>query len=266
MLWGRAGYFGKVVLELARTLSLSKTVSDCNTKHLLEIEVKNKKMLAKYDGRYYKENEYDDLKVLDASKDKDLIGKTLLFRSPVTCACKDEICHKCFGRTSLLNIDIADGVAGFEVEEWTKEVEQRILSAKHLLTTISERIQFNDDFDRFFNLCAGEINPIISESTVEDLDDWAIYIEKDSIQKSVELDDDSSFNNYIETGFYVMNTVTKEKIWIHTDEGKEIYLTDECLSLLKRNMIKFKDLSDDTTLFEMIIMNGQSCLVHVKPF
>lgn len=80
-------------------------------------------MLAKYNGRYYKKDGDDNLYLLNAKKDKDLIGQTLHFRSPVTCACGNEVCHKCFGTTSLLNLDIMDGVSGFEVEETTKVVK-----------------------------------------------------------------------------------------------------------------------------------------------
>ena len=119
---GNAGYFGKIVLELSRTLSLSKSVSDCGTKHLITIKMTSKKMLKKYNGRYYKlvNSPEAETFLLDANKDTDLIGKTLYFRSPITCTCGDEVCHKCFGTTSLLNIDISDGVVGFETEEVTR--------------------------------------------------------------------------------------------------------------------------------------------------
>lgn len=120
---GKAGYFGKIVLELARTLSLSTTVSDCDTKHLLPIHITSKKMLDKYNGRYYKLEGDSETRLLNSKKDKHLIGKVLHFRSPVTCACGDRVCHKCFGTTSLYNLDIADGISGFEVEEVTKVVE-----------------------------------------------------------------------------------------------------------------------------------------------
>lgn len=119
---GTAGYFGKVVLLLARTLSLSKTVSDCDTRHLLQIQITSKKMLHKYNGRYYKLEENGPT-LLISRKDTHLIGKTILLRSPITCACHNEVCHKCFGTTSLMNLDIADGVTGFEVEETTKVVK-----------------------------------------------------------------------------------------------------------------------------------------------
>ena len=114
------------MLLLARTLSLSKAVSNCGTKHLVKIEMKSKKMLHKFNGRFYMLEGDEDLRLLNSATDDHLIGQTVWFRSPITCACGDTICHKCFGTTSLLNLDIADGVSGFEVEETTKVVLKEI--------------------------------------------------------------------------------------------------------------------------------------------
>lgn len=259
---GTAGYFGKVVLLLARTLSLSKTVSDCNTKHLLPITIENQKMLHKYNGRYYRLDEHKGTTLLINSKrDTHLIGKTIYLRSPITCACENEneICHKCFGTTSLLNFDIADGVTGFEVEEVTKVVNQMILSTKHLLTTISEKIEFNDEFYKFFSITAGEVNPILANENVENLDDWAIWIDPNDIEKSDEMDDDSFFNTFINGKFYVYNLVTKEYKEISSNGEREMYLTEECLELMKKGkgFIKFKDMDESTSLFELVIMNNE---------
>ena len=38
---GKAGYFSKMILMLASTLKMSKTVSDCGTRHLVEYDIKN---------------------------------------------------------------------------------------------------------------------------------------------------------------------------------------------------------------------------------
>ena len=262
MVMGKAGYFGKVVLELALTLSLSKTVSDCNTKHLLPIHINDDKMLEKYNNRYYKLNESDEnLKILKYKKDKHLIGKTIYLRSPITCAChnENEICHKCYGLTSLLNLDIADGVSGFQAEEVTKYVNQMVLSAKHLLTTISQTIKFSEIFYKFFNITAGEINPILNNDNVENLDDWAIWIDPNDIQKSDEMDDDSFFNTFISGKFYLYNMKTNEYHEVSSVEDQEMFLTDECLDLRKKGkgFIRFKDMDCDTSLFQLVIMNNE---------
>lgn len=218
-------------------------------------------MLKKYDGRYYKlhDDPNEPLKLVNGKKDKHLVGQTLYFRSPITCACGDTVCHKCFGTTSLLNLDISEGVSGFEVEETTKVVNQMILSTKHLLTTVSERIEFTDEFYKFFSMTAGEINPILNNDMIDDLDNWAIWIDPNDIMKSDELDSDSSFNTYVQSKFYVQNLVTKESILIASKDDREMFLTEESLELMRKGKgyIKFKDMSEDTSLFQLIIMNNE---------
>lgn len=134
-----------------------------------------------------------------------------------------------------------------------------ILSTKHLLTTISEKIEFNNEFYRFFNLYAGEINPILNNDFVDDLDNYAVWIDPNDLQKSEELDDDSAFNTFINGKFYIQNLITKENIEIYSLDEREMFLTEECIDLMKKGKgyIKFKDMSDDTTLFELVIMNNE---------
>lgn len=255
---GNAGYFGKLVLLLARTLSLSKTVSDCGTKHYLKIYIKTPQMLQKYNNRYYVDAN-GEIRLVNARKDTQLIGTWVNFRSPITCSCHDEVCHVCFGRTSTMNFDISAGVVGFEVEEFTKVVNQMILSAKHLLTTVSEKINFSEEFNRFFKLYCGEVSPKIGDDAIPDIEDWAVWIDPTSVQKADELDEDSSFNSYVLGGFYVQNMKTHESIWISTDEDRELFLTDDLIDLVRkgRGYARFSEMNELTTLFSIVIMNNE---------
>ena len=260
---GKAGNFGKLTLQLARTLTLSKTVSDCDTKHLLNITIHDKKMLKKFNRRYYRMDEFDSLKLLDADNDRHLIGQTIQLRSPVTCSLGNCVCAKCFGRTAGLNYDIADGVAGFESEEVTKELEQNVLSSKHLLTTHSEVIEFNDAFDKFFTLSSGEVYPNVDENDVieDDINAYAIYIPPNAIERVDEMDEDNGYNTFITGGmFYVTNMETgvMEEIKLK-NENKEIFISDEALEIMRsgRGYIKFKELTDDIKIFEMNILNNE---------
>lgn len=259
---GRAGYFGKILLMLARTLSVSTTVSDCNTKHLVTYDVRDKRVLKKLNGKYYKINDSDDLKLLNAKKDKDLIGKKIKVRSAATCACGNQVCPRCVGYTSVINSDISDGLSAFESEEVSKVVNQSILSTKHLLTTNSEVITFNPPFYRFFTITGGEISPFINDNeSVENLDNYAIYIDPEDKRKIDEMDDDGLYNTVIYNGrFYITNLNDKDDIIEIQCEGeKEIFLSDTAIELMNKGkgLIKFKDLNDGDTLFEMNIMNNE---------
>ena len=116
-------YFGKIVLMLTRTLSMSTEVSDCGSKHLIGYDVLDKNVLKKLSGKYYKFNKDDDaedLKLVDFKRDKHLIGKKIYVRSAATCALKNCVCSKCVGETAVTNQDIADGLSAFESEEITE--------------------------------------------------------------------------------------------------------------------------------------------------
>lgn len=253
-------------LLLARTLSMSTTVADCGTKHLVEYEVKTKKHLNKLNGKYYKLNEDDeteDLKLLDASKDSNLIGKHIYVRSAATCALGDQVCPRCMGSTATLNIDIADGVSAYESEEITKVVNQNILSAKHLLATNSEVIKFNKEFYDFFTMLGGEINPVVNNNDkIPNIEDYAIYIDDADIVKMDEQDYDSLYNTCIENGrFYIKNIKDPSQpvITIQSDPEKEIFLSEDALSYKQsgKGLIYFKDLNDDVKLFEVVILNKE---------
>lgn len=259
---GKAGHFGKTLTELARTVTLSTTVSDCNTKHLVKYYVTNKNFLKRLNGKYFTLNPNDiySLKPLNYKKDKDLIGKYVYVRSAATCGLENSICPKCFGLTANLNFDIADGIGAFESEEVTKVLEQNILSTKHLLTTNSERIEFNQDFYTFFSITSDEINPIVNESDLPDINDWMIVIDKGSLRRNDDMDTDEGFNTCIYDGeFKVKNFKTGKEIVIKEQNQKEIFLTDECSALMKKGKgnIYFRDMDDDTILFVITILNNE---------
>ena len=144
-----------------------------------------------------------------------------------------------------------------------KVVNQNILSAKHLLNTNSEKIEFNADFYKFFTIVGGEINANVNENMdIPNIEDYAIFVDPDDISKVEEFDEDSLYNTMISNGrFYIRNIVDSEEpdIVIQAENEKEIYITEEATAMLKANgnMIRFSELDDDVKLFEVIIMNNE---------
>ena len=83
---------------------MSTKVTNCNTKHLVEYDIKSEKHLKKLNGKYYKLNPDDkELKLVNSKKDKHLIGKKIYARSAATCALGDYVCPTCVGATSSTN-------------------------------------------------------------------------------------------------------------------------------------------------------------------
>ena len=262
---GKAGNFGKLVLQLVRTVELSPDVTDCDTKHYVPIQVRSKAHLKKLNNRFYRMDENDEFKLLDSKKDKDLIGKCIEMRSPATCALQNCICQKCYGKNAAINYDLAQGLPAFQSEEITKEVEQNILSTKHLLQTKSEVIEFNDAFYKYFTLHAGQVYPNITDNeNIDDPTKLAIWIDPDSVDKVSDLDNDSNYNTYISTGtFWVENMVTHEREEVRLINEKEMFLSDTLIELWKNRKRKsgryvlFSELDDDSSIVEMNIINDE---------
>lgn len=268
---GNAGWFGKILTELVRTLSMSKTVADCGSNHLVKYEIKTKKHLQKLNGKYYKEHPEDpEYKYLDMNKDKDLIGKTLYFRSAATCGLENEVCGRCVGTSvPTINWDIADGFGAFQTEETTKKINQDVLSTKHLLTTDSEEIIFSGGFSTFFTFNNSEIYPNVNnnEALGERISNYAIYISPKDTDKISEFDDDSLYNSIITNGHIYIRDLTGEEddllIKLLDKEGnenpREIYITQEAGEIMKKhkNTIPFSMVDDDTKLFEVVIFNNE---------
>ena len=256
---GNAGYFGKKMEELSGTVVLSKTTRYCDTKHLVQYVIKTKKHLQKLAGKFYIESLADDDYRVLKSSDTDMIGKTIYVRSAATCNCgQDEICSACIGENASLLMDIANGIGIFFSQEAGKDLEQNILSAKHLLTTDSEKIEFTKEFYTYFNIVSGEISLALPEGVSKD--ELAIVVDMDDVFKKEEYDDDSTYNTYISSGsFKLLNTSTGEVIEISIKNDKEIYIVSEAAKILRANngMIKLKDVDDDMRIFEVIILNNE---------
>jgi hypothetical protein len=150
----RSGY-------LTRKLSLSMIdrfhdheFEDCKTKHFVIFEVDNEKKLKQISGRHYYEID-DEAKVTSELKtikkdDKKLVGKKIGLRSPVTCAGK-HVCKTCYGsELSEINKDLNTGLVS--VLLLTNPLTQKLLSAKHLLTTKTDRVNWDPKFLEYFTV------------------------------------------------------------------------------------------------------------------
>lgn len=210
---GEAGYLSRNLILSSRTLTLSKTVFDCGTKHLLPLKVTDSTFLHRLENKWYKEHEEDELKLIHYEDCKHLIGKTILVRSLLTCACGDEVCHVCYGRDSHLVMNMP-GMAIFNTEVYSEPVSQNILSTKHLLFTAANKITFSKSFDKYFKYNAGDIYIKDADEFDEGIptDHLTIRIEEGNVVPVNEQDmaEYNTFGNNIESPFFVYDSKTKQ--------------------------------------------------------
>lgn len=212
---GSAGYFARNLWILTYG-TLSKTVWDCGSVNPIELEIDDC-MLEMMDGRYYQEKKNVGPYKIFNKKDTSLLGKKLWFRSPCTCNLNEDCCHVCYG-TKALKVGDLEGGFIYTTELLTKDVGQKILSAKHLLKTNSEKIEFTDGYDKYF---------IMENSTLIPTDDkkFDIYFKEDYL-------DNISENLTIYIGKELFPVVVSKYASIHipdaiTDSFKEVLINDD---------------------------------------
>lgn len=166
----------------------------CDTVNFQEITIENDTMLNMFDLRYYRENPRGVDKLLSAKNcdKKNIIGRKLYFRSPMTCASAARghgICYKCYGDLAYVNRDI--NVGQIAAEGLSSIYTQILLSAKHLLESLVVKMEWSEGF---YDLLQITFNSIaLKEGMV--YKGYKLIINED-IQSEEELDD-VDYNNYV---------------------------------------------------------------------
>lgn len=153
---GSAGYFARNLMILTYG-TISKTVYDCGSKNPIPVTVDDT-VLNMFNGRYYYNEKNDGRLHILKKCDKHLIGKKLWFRTPCTCNLNEDVCHICYG-TVAMKVGELNGGFIYTTNLLTSRVSQNILSAKHLLKTNAERIEYSDSFNKYFTLDSSAVIP-----------------------------------------------------------------------------------------------------------
>lgn len=165
---GDSGYFARQLSLLGGDFRLASEdepfSEDCGTLHHATLTIVGKSELRRLAGRYYKRFNEREYKVLRET-DTHLIGETFQFRTPMYCSTAPTICRTCYGELSHVNEDL-NSIGGLAATEHSEPISQNILSSKHMLTTISENIEFNEEAYNYFSLHANEVM-ITKEKSVE---------------------------------------------------------------------------------------------------
>ena len=153
---GDSGYFNRNMMMLTYG-TISKTVYDCGSRNPIPMTVDDT-VLNMMHGRFYMKNKNDGILHVLSKSDRHLIGKRLWFRSPCTCNLNEDCCHVCYGTIATRVGDLEGGFI-YTTELMTSRVSQNILSAKHLLKTDAERIEFTNNWDKWLQMYSSNIYP-----------------------------------------------------------------------------------------------------------
>jgi len=243
---------------LTSGIKLSPTVKTCNSIHSIQYEIKTKEHLRRLQGRYYRLENTRDYNVIEGHEEN-IVGKTIYVKSPATCSAKDGICWHCYGQLYHTNKGISIG--GYAGSRITEPVSQRVLSTKHLLTTVSEKIEFNADFYKFFTINANEILLNITNDDIN-LNDYSLVIINKNII-SINEYDDTDFNTFV-TIFHVKHKKSGEIIECMELNQKDLYISPDIVELMNKSKshkdayeIDFAKIDDDSKIFVLEIENNE---------
>ena len=234
----------------------------CGTKNFEKITIKNSTILDLYNMRYYRTNPKGVDKLLDSRTDKHLIGQTLYFRSPMTCASKaagNGICYRCYGDLAYVNRDINIGKIAAEL--LSSIYTQILLSAKHLLESLVIRMNWSGPFAELFNLTFNTIQ------LKEDMDykGYNLVIDGSDMDSEDELDE-LDYNYFLtsivirdpEGNIHRIHTEDSDNIYIHSDLFERIdKLVDAANDSDDVIEVPLESIKDIPILFVMRIKNNE---------
>lgn len=209
----------------------------CNTKNFEKVFIKDQVILDVFDMRYYRFKENGMEYRLDKNKDQHLIGQTLYFRSPMTCASAARghgICYRCYGDLAYVNCNI--NVGQIASEQLTAIYTQKLLSAKHLLESAIVKMKWCEEFPQFFNV---EFDQILLKDEI-DYKRMKLVIAADDVMEneSDDIDEDASEilsggpeeNNYVYSFSLIL--ANGNEIKIKTDDSAEIYISSDLQDIM----------------------------------
>lgn len=247
----KPGALSKKMNHSATAITLRNDHEHCDSTRPVYYTIEDDDFLKMLDRRwYYDEN--GNLHLLNYKTDKDLIGKTLGFRSPCTCTSKDGICELCYGTLFDINDDLFSQ-GSLAATKSSEPLGQAILSTKHSQFTSSEEIKFEDEFYKNFDIVSTEV------TMSDDVED-GLMIQLGPVQVEETDDGDVYFVDY----FDLIDYNGEVKAHVQEEHNFPLYLAPEMVAAWKQfgdkpiPVDKFDDDEDSTVLFNIEIKSKAS--------
>jgi hypothetical protein len=255
---GFSGNFARLLGLNCENTSLHEDPNySCDTRNFIKITIEDKMMLKSLDMRYYKKTpNYLSLDhLIDAEKDTNLIGQTIYLRSPMTCnsfAHGKGICYKCYGNLAYVNNNV--NVGKISAEELSSRFTQRLLSAKHLLESMVEKMEWVGPLYDYFEVY---MDCLCLRSDVNFTD---IYLKLSNIETEDEYDNTMDFNYHVTE--FTLILPDKQEVSIYTTEADNIYLQPEISDIVLKKVDELED--DDSVIIPLIDFVDIQNIFHIQ--
>jgi hypothetical protein len=255
----RSGYMTRKLSLATIDRFHNNNFQDCETKHDLFYSVNNADKLYQIKGRHYYDLDVNNKRIILENEteaklktvretDTFLIGKTIGLRSPITCAGHTHVCKTCYGsELSEINRDLNTGLIA--VNFLTEPLTQKLLSAKHLLTTNTDKVNWGEKFSDYFAV---------------NMD--SIYFADQEVSINIDMSDihfdEEEEENYV-TKFVIYSDGSKVG---HYESPESLYISQTLLTKAKSKYfnietgmltISAKNLPEGETIFTFIVRNNE---------
>ena len=258
---GDSGHFGRILGLNNSGTFISKDIDHCDSRRLLHITLKTLKHVEAFFDRYVKFSPDGGVHLIQQG-DYSALGKEIWVYSPMTCNSHTHskgICHRCYGELYVINSNINSGKMSAEL--LSRELTQRMLSAKHLLEAIVKAIRFCQAFYKFFTT---EFNYIKLKDD-EDIDGTILINPED-----IEIDNEDDYledgtgeiSEYISSFIVVSNGKQYE---IKDEDGREFYISNQLNKYIRKHAVPEGDMisiplsyiEEDMPIFYFRIRNNE---------
>lgn len=152
----KAGYLGRK-LSLLVIRSQLADVEDCGGE-ALPLFVHNDDAAKRFMNRYIVLPGAKKYTLVDKANYKDLVGKTIGVRSPITCKVGDfHFCHKCYGANAK-HIPWHPGLANSTKQ--SEQIQQKMLGTKHLLKVLADEIILPSPLNEYMVVERSQVNAL----------------------------------------------------------------------------------------------------------
>lgn len=245
---GDTGHFSRLIMLNTSDIKLRQDLEECKTKHPTKYIVRTETHLQKLKGRYYRK--FGQMKYsIITGNELDLIGSSILVRTPATCASTEGICHKCYGELFHINRKL-NSPGALSATEVSEPVTQNVLSTKHLTATDSELITFNNKiFTELFSVYGNEI---MLNKEKDDFEGYSMIIIKENLHTMDEFDEEVGITKFIP--LFHLRLPSGTLIEMKEVNDKELFLSPKLTSDLKNLMKGRKKIVDEDLEKEIIVI------------
>jgi len=169
----RSGFLQRIGLYNLSFIMFDENVEDCGTNSYFEIEIKDEKHAKSLIGRYYFDETKNEEILIDENNYKEIIGKEIKLRSPLTCKLEGfKVCKKCGGYDSVEQRKQLGMIAIQNiVERFTQLILRTFHTSGKANIDIPEEILDKYDFDIDENGAPVVKNGALSQMIVE-VNNW----------------------------------------------------------------------------------------------